>query len=185
MSNSFNLICAVALNGVIGDSQTNSIPWYLPTDLKYFKNKTFNHTVIMGSNTYHSIGKPLRDRRNVVITRNLVEAARLKNEDGVDEVYSSFAQARQGERPGFFVIGGQHIYGEALHYNPERMFITIVELEPIACDVHFPITGERFKNDKVVLQNGTVYSRVSQSGTLEENGIKFTFNEFVSSLHRH
>ena len=61
-------IVAVAHQNVIG--RNNQIPWYLPADLKYFKETTFGHHVIMGRKCYESIGRPLPKRTNIVVTRN-------------------------------------------------------------------------------------------------------------------
>ena len=70
------MIVAQAHNRVIG--QTNDLPWYLPADLKHFKELTSGHSVIMGRKTYDSIvarlGKPLPNRTNIVITRDLAFA---------------------------------------------------------------------------------------------------------------
>ena len=60
-------IVARAENGVIG--RDNQLPWYLPSDLKYFKAQTFGKPVVMGRKTFESIGRPLPGRTNVVITR--------------------------------------------------------------------------------------------------------------------
>lgn len=169
----FNLICAVALNGVIGDSETNSIPWYLPTDLNYFKAKTLGKTIIMGSRTFESIGKPLQNRRNVVISRN-------HNTDhfyGIDETYKSVQDAIKSERPKFFIIGGAHIYGEAIKYSPTKLYITIVKIRPEG-DVQFPIAGERFLQDTITTSTGILYKCVKRSGWLKENDIEFQFTEF-------
>ena len=61
-------IVAVDKKGAIGEK--GQIPWYLPADLKYFRKTTTPHHVIMGRNTYESIGKPLANRINIVITRD-------------------------------------------------------------------------------------------------------------------
>ena len=63
-----SIIAAVSKNGVIGVD--NKLPWNLPEDLKRFKELTTNNVVIMGRKTYESIGKPLPNRINIVITRN-------------------------------------------------------------------------------------------------------------------
>ena len=93
----FTLIAAVSLNKVIGSN--GSIPWHIPEDLKYFQSNTLYSTVIMGRNTYESIGKPLPNRKNIVITssknkfqgieicsniKDLIES--LKNSE--DEIFS-------------------------------------------------------------------------------------------------
>ena len=62
-----SIICATSANGVIGAE--NKLPWKLPADLKRFKTLTTGHAVLMGRKTYESIGKPLPDRDNIVITR--------------------------------------------------------------------------------------------------------------------
>ena len=63
-----SLIVAMSTNRVIGIN--NSLPWHLPNDLKYFKQATMGKPIVMGRNTFESIGKPLPGRRNIVISRN-------------------------------------------------------------------------------------------------------------------
>ena len=63
-----SIIVAVAENGVIG--KDNDLVWHLPADMRYFKNTTIGHHVIMGRKTFESFKKPLKDRTNIVITRN-------------------------------------------------------------------------------------------------------------------
>jgi len=171
----FSVIAAVALNGVIGDSETNSIPWYLPLDLKYFRSKTQGQTVVMGSRTYRSIGKPLPNRRNVVITRDTSRT--LITDEKVDECYESFNEALLFERAGFFVIGGEHIYSDAIRNCATNLVITIVRINP-AGDVRFPIAGERFLENSVNTVNGSRYICTHRSGWLKENNIEFQFAEF-------
>lgn len=65
---SISLIAAMSLQGVIG--KDNQLPWHYPEDLKYFRAKTLGHTVVMGRNTFLSLGKPLPKRRNIVLTSN-------------------------------------------------------------------------------------------------------------------
>lgn len=169
----FYMICAVSLNGIIGNSETNSIPWFLPTDLKYFKAKTLGKTIIMGSRTFESIGKPLNNRRNVVISRNHPPDYFT----GIAETYKSAQDAIKLEHPGFFIIGGAHIYGEAIKYSPSMLYITIVKIRPEG-DIRFPIAGERFLQDTVTTSTGTLYKCVKRSGWLKENDIEFQFTEF-------
>lgn len=125
-------IVAVAKNNVIG--KDNNIPWYLPADLKYFKNTTLNHHVIMGRNCYESIGKPLPKRTNVIITRDayfissnclvarsIPEALHMAHENGEEEV---------------FIIGGGQIYEQTADlWN--KLYLTEVDLE-VDGDVFFP-----------------------------------------------
>ena len=166
----FNLICAVSLDGIIGDSHANCIPWYLPSDLRHFKELTTGHTVVMGSRTHESIGKALPNRRNVVISRS-------GNIPLADETYPSFHGAFMVEKEGFFVIGGEHIYGEALKHSPLSLYITIVNATPNG-DVRFPISGRRFLQDEVTTSTGLKYNCISRSEWQKENDIEFQFTEF-------
>ncbi|MBM7584255.1 dihydrofolate reductase [Bacillus pakistanensis] len=63
-----SFVWAMDQNGVIG--KNNSLPWHLPADLKFFKETTMGHPIVMGRKTYESIGKPLPGRENIVLTRD-------------------------------------------------------------------------------------------------------------------
>jgi dihydrofolate reductase len=177
MPRNINLIAAVSLNGVIGDSTTNAMPWHLQSDLKRFREVTFNETVLMGFNTYESIGHPLKNRKNIVITTNSSRAERVLLE-GVDAVYTSLMQAAKNESRGFFAIGGERIYAETLNLNPHRMYITVVNKE-FSGDVRFPIPGHRFLHDSIsVAKTGATYVKVDESLWHTENDIQFKFVTF-------
>ncbi|MGA8045400.1 MAG: dihydrofolate reductase [Dermatophilaceae bacterium] len=127
------LIAAVARNGVIGAE--GDLPWRLPEDFAFFKRTTMGHPMVMGRETFDSIGKPLPGRRSIVITRG-----RNWRHDGV-EVAGSMpvaldlaAGGRGGEE--VFVIGGGQIYRLAMPLA-DRLLITEVDLEPEG-DVTFP-----------------------------------------------
>ncbi len=96
------------------------IPWRLPDDLKRFRRLTSGHAVVMGRKTYESIGCPLRDRRNIVITRQRSYAA-----PGC-EVVESLAAGLDLAGPDAFVIGGGEIYAEALP-RASRLELTYVD----------------------------------------------------------
>lgn len=172
---SFNLIAAVAMNGVIGNSDTNSIPWHLSGDFKHFKTTTSGQTIVMGSRTYQSIPGPLKNRRNVVVSRTTVF-------DGADATYPVFSDALRGEEEGFWVIGGAQLYAEALAHGPDLLYITIVDIE-VDGDVKFPIVGSAFKDDFItyeyMLERYDTYNCVKRSDWIEENGIKYQICEFV------
>lgn len=114
-------VAAISENHVIG--KDNKLLWYLPADLKHFKDTTTGHTVIMGRKTYDSVGKPLPRRRNIIITRqqltidccevvNSIEAA-LNLAAGEEEV---------------FIVGGAEIYKQSMHLT-DRIYLTIVHKE--------------------------------------------------------
>lgn len=167
----FSMICAVSLDGVIGDTELNAIPWYLPSDLKHFKQATTGKTVVMGSRTYRSIGKALPNRRNVVISRTPFI------EEGVNVIYRGFNEVYRYEPEGFFVIGGEHIYTEALKHSPMTLYITIVKMTPEG-DVRFPIAGRRFMQDEVTTSTGLKYNCISRSEWQKENEIEFQYTVF-------
>lgn len=131
-----SLIAAVAENRCIGHD--NKLPWYLPEDLKYFRRLTTGHCVIMGRKTFESIGKPLPNRSNIVISRNTAFRA-----DGV-RVVSSLDEALgladdiatiQGDEQAF-VIGGAEIYALALP-RAQRLYLTEVA-RTVHGDAFFP-----------------------------------------------
>ncbi len=131
------LIVAISDNGVIGDA--NQVPWTLPEDMKYFRTKTEDHTVIMGRKTYDSINpkyRPLKNRFNIVITRN----PDIEKEAGVAYV-SSFEEAlnlAKNQAQNIFIIGGAEIYKMALESNLlDVLHITRVHTE-IDGAVKFP-----------------------------------------------
>ena len=102
------LIAAVARNGAIG--KNNQLLVHLPGDLPRFKKLTLGHPVIMGRKTWDSIGRPLPQRRNIVITRNAAWRA-----DGAEAAASlADALASVASEPSVFVIGGAQIYAQAL-----------------------------------------------------------------------
>src|SRR5678815_5757123 len=102
------LIAAVARNGVIGAD--NALPWKLPADLARFRALTIGHTVIMGRKTWQSLGRPLKDRQNVVVTRDRSFAA-----EGADVAASLGEALAMSTLPApAFCIGGGELYADAL-----------------------------------------------------------------------
>jgi dihydrofolate reductase len=125
------LVAAMTPARVIGRGLT--IPWHHAEDMKHFRRLTLGHAVIMGRATYDSIGKPLKDRRNIVVSRN--PALRLEG----CEVAASLAHALELARehdPDPCVIGGAQIYAEALPLAT-RLELTYLDDEH-AGDVYFP-----------------------------------------------
>lgn len=127
------LIAAVAENGVIG--KDNQLLWHLPADLQHFKRLTTGHTVVMGRKTYESIGKPLPNRTNVVITRQADYKA-----EGCIVVHSldeALAQsAIRNPHSAIFLIGGAELYAQALP-QANTLYLTEVKAKPEG-DAFFP-----------------------------------------------
>lgn len=101
-----SLIAAVATNNVIG--KNNQLIWHLPADLKHFKQITTGHTVFMGRKTYDSIGKPLPNRRNIVISRSIKAIPGCEVAASLEEALQLTQQENE-----VFIIGGAEIYRQA------------------------------------------------------------------------
>ncbi len=130
-------IAAVAQNGIIGSN--GDLPWHLPDDLKYFQRITKGHHVITGRKNYESIPakyRPLKDRVNIVVTRNM-------NYDApgalvVDSLASGLEVAHLANEQEAFIIGGGQIYREALTMRlVDRLYLTLVHSD-VEGDTHFP-----------------------------------------------
>jgi dihydrofolate reductase len=124
------LIAAMSENGVIG--RDGQLPWHLPADLRRFKNLTDGHAVVMGRRTFDSIGRPLPNRRNVVVTRNRDWAA--AGATAAPSLDAALAAVPDDEA--VFVVGGAEIYREALP-RADRLELTIVHAE-VDGDTWFP-----------------------------------------------
>lgn len=129
------LIVAVADSGVIG--RDNTLPWHLPEDLKRFKRLTMGKPIVMGRKTFESIGKPLPDRQNIVVTR---DAAWQR--DGITVVHSVDDSLRAaGDAAEIMVIGGADLFRLFLP-RAGRLHLTRVHAD-IAGDVRMPTIDER------------------------------------------
>ena len=131
-----SLIAAMAQNRVIG--KDNNLPWHLPDDFAYFKQKTNGHVIIMGRKSFEALGKPLPKRTNIIITRQANFRA-----EGVTVVPSLEAALdvawpieAQAEHPELFVIGGAEIYALALPVA-DRIYLTEVQ-KAYDGDTRFP-----------------------------------------------
>lgn len=106
-----SIIVASTSDGVIG--LDNKIPWNVPEDMKFFKETTTGHVVIMGRMTHESIGRPLPNRMNYVISRNLPEGGDGSNLMVFNDLIKAISSATTNHEH-VFIIGGGQIYQEAL-----------------------------------------------------------------------
>ena len=124
------LIAAVAADGTIGDK--NSIPWRIAGEQKYFRSVTTGHPIVMGRKTHESIGRPLPDRRNIVVTRNPKYCpAGCETFPSLDDALAACRAASD-----VFVIGGGELYRLALPLA-DRLFLTEIHAE-FGGDTRFP-----------------------------------------------
>lgn len=126
-----SLIAAMDQHHVIGIQ--NRLPWHLPADLKHFKKLTMGKSIVMGRTTFESIGKPLPDRRNIVITRSAEFRA-----PGCDIVHSiEQALALTQQEPEAMIIGGASLYAQTLPLA-QRLYLTLVHTTLTDGDAFFP-----------------------------------------------
>jgi dihydrofolate reductase len=138
----FSIISAKAKNNVIG--RNNEMPWHISEDLKYFKEKTLGHKIILGRKNFESLGKPLRNRDNIILTRDKkykVEGAKIYNDvDQLEKDLSFDSDSAQDdtEKEEIFIVGGAEIYKLFLEKDlVDRMYITQLDQE-VEGDVFFP-----------------------------------------------
>ena len=155
------LIAAVSKDKVIG--KQGGIPWKIKEDLSFFKEKTLNSPIIMGRATYNSIGRPLPNRLNIVMTRS------AKNTEGVTEVTSVEkaieAASINRDSSRVYIIGGENIYKEFIPIA-HKMIITEVNLHIEEGDAFFPDWN---------ISEWKEQSRDQR----EENGTRFSFVEYT------
>jgi dihydrofolate reductase len=120
-------IVAMTPERVIG--LNGSLPWHLPADLAFFKRTTSGHPVVMGRTTFESIGRPLPNRRNIVLTRDPAW-----RKDGVDVIPTPAALDTLGLSGEIFIIGGSQVY---------QAFLPRLD-EILVSHIHHPYPGDTF-----------------------------------------
>jgi len=126
------IIAAIANNNALG--KDNDLIWHLPADLKRFKKVTTGHHILMGRNTYESIGRPLPNRTTVIITRN--PNYKATGCIVVDSVEKAIDVAKEDAQ--IFIIGGAQIYKQTIASNlVDQLDITKVH-QAFDADVFFP-----------------------------------------------
>ena len=129
-----SLIVAVAENGVIGDR--NALLWHISEDLRHFKAVTTGHPVVMGRKTWESLGRPLPNRTNVVVTRQKTAIPGCTVVHSLEEAIALFPKDEE-----VFVIGGAQIYAAALPLA-RKFYLTRV-FRAYEGDTRFPAWDER------------------------------------------
>lgn len=177
----FSIIVATDLYGGIG--KDNKLPWHIKQDLQYFKNKTLNKTIIMGSNTYFSLPyRPLRYRKNIVITSDKNKKEIIEKEGGIvfNNIHDVIEKFKNHD---CFIIGGSSIYKQFINHC-DTMYITRVAGK-YDCDTFFP------EYDKLEWYNKSIRSWIEQDYYVykfqkferikDQNNIKYIYNVYVNS----
>ncbi|QGH34734.1 dihydrofolate reductase [Gracilibacillus salitolerans] len=128
-----SLLFAMGKNRVIG--KDNTLPWHLPNDLKFFKELTTSHAIIMGRKTFESMNGPLPNRDNIVLTTNKeFEHEQCKVIHSVDAIKEMDKANPEKE---WFVIGGEEIFKQVLDFA-DRIYMTYID-EEFEGDTFFPV----------------------------------------------
>lgn len=147
MTKNISIIACVSSDGGLGSG--NDLLWHIPADMRFFRKITSGHTVVMGSNTFRSIGSPLPNRRNIVLSRREVNDADVEvchSEDELRELLEKIDDE-------IFIIGGASLYRMFL---PDAAKIFLTEVQAIRpADVFFP-EFSRNEFERKVLQSGEV-----------------------------
>ena len=147
-----SMIAAVGKGNELG--KNNGLIWNIPNDLKFFKEKTIGKTVVMGANTFHSIGKPLPQRKNIVITHQNIDKVLIYKS------IREFLIDYKNKTEEVFIIGGASIYKEFIDYV-STIYLTEIDASDKEADTYFPEFNKQLY-EKIILDKN------------EENGIKYT-----------
>ena len=153
------LIAAVDKNLAIG--KNGKIPWQIKEDLQFFQKNTLNTAMIMGRSTFDSIGKPLPNRKNIVMTNSPT------NREGVIEVCDIESAIKEAKKDSnkISIIGGQSIYKEFMPLA-NKLLITEIDIVVERADTFFPAWDKK---------EWTEQSRINSM----ENGIEYSFVEYL------
>ena len=148
-----SIIAAIGKNNELG--LNNDLIWHLPNDLKYFKEKTMNQTIVMGYNTFVSLGRVLPNRKHVVLTfekiRLPLDVIQFNNLEDLNNYIKD---------KDVFIIGGASMYKQFID-KADKLYLTEID-DTHEADVYFPNFDKSLFNKKIL-------------GTNSDNGINYTF----------
>ena len=136
-----SIIVAIAQNGVIGKSN-GEMSWHVKEEFQHFKNTTFGFPIIMGRKTFETLGKPLKGRLNLVVSRNKSYKTSFDEVVIKSSLDEAIEHCKSLNTEKIFIIGGGEIYRQAISFVDE-MIITFMKFEAEG-EVKFPI----YKNDE-------------------------------------
>lgn len=143
------LIVAMDPNQLIG--KNNQLPWNIKEDLTHFKETTTGHAIVMGRKTYESIGRPLPNRINYILTRDKtykLDHAEVKVIYDINELLKQY----KGSEKTLFVIGGEQVYSLFLEHCDELIVSQIMNF--YYGDTYFPEFLDKFESYKIIPNKG-------------------------------
>ena len=132
-----SFVVAAANNNVIG--KDNQLVWNLPNDMKFFKNVTWGMPVIMGRKTFEALGKPLKGRKNIILTRQ--EGWKVEGTIAVKSFNDAELLVKEMDVKEMMVIGGGEIFHQVFN-KANRIYLTRVDAEPEG-DAFFPVVDPK------------------------------------------
>lgn len=126
-----SMICSVGKNRELG--KNNGLVWHIPRDMKFFKDTTMGHVVVMGKKTYESLPGNLLGRKMVVLSTNNIDNDNIEIVNSIDEILDRYLDI-EGE---VFIIGGASLYSQFLKYA-NRLYLTEINDSNDEADTFFP-----------------------------------------------
>lgn len=154
----FTIIAAIGKNRELG--KNGQLIFHLKEDMRFFKTTTLGHTVVMGRKTWESIGRPLPERQNLVVSHSVVAGA-----DATITDLSAFITKYQDTPEEIFIIGGSTLYEAFLPYA-KTLYLTEVDAIDLSADTFFP-DFDSSKYIKTIIKKGS------------ENDLTFTFAKYT------
>lgn len=142
---SINIVCCINESFQIGNSKTNDLLYYIKDDLKRFKALTLDSYTVMGRNTFESLPKPLKNRTNVILTRDvnytvsktLTAEYDILIEHDFEKILNHYKFSGSQDRD-LNIIGGNHLFAEGVHWA-DNLYLTLVHDKEVSeADVYFP-----------------------------------------------
>lgn len=150
----FKIIAAIGRNLELG--KNNDLIWNLPGDLKFFKEVTTGHTVLMGKNTFYSLPKVLPNRKNIVIAGKHIDNNEIEQYRSLEEFYDKYQDSDEV----IFIIGGGMMYRQFIDKALE-LYLTEIDASDDEAETYFPSFDKSNYEKEIIRSN-------------EDNGIKYT-----------
>ena len=167
-------IVAVSKNGVIG--KDNRLLWKLYDDMKLFKQITNGHFVLMGRKTYESLGKPLPNRTNIIVSKNKDYKIEHENCFVVNSINKGIQLAKEADETELFIIGGGQVYSQTLDIS-DRIYRTVVDVD-IEGDTFFPYNPNTKKLRTLRTDTWKRANDIKYFTANEKNQYNFSFQTF-------
>lgn len=165
--------------------KSGNLPWHNSNDLRWFKETTLNHPVIMGRKTYDSIGKPLSDRLNIVITRNRNLIGITKdNLVYVNCLENAIALAKEKSNENIFIIGGSTIFKKALDKDlVDNIYMDMLSEKCEDADAFFDFDATKFEtNDSTVMVEAKKAYAIKWSKKIEMNLVDKQYHDLLEEI---